>query len=594
MVKGLGYALEAIIAMLTLVIFSFGALQIADFEQDWTQYQREIAAQDMAYSLETSGHTSNFISRGETGSIQTAMTTISDRGMEVSGLVSEIPVTELNIGFFTNSDRFSENLQQASSGSCAGDLDEIQAFSSDPILESSGNLKDKYDVTLYFGNTNATGNARPGYDTLWVDNGTKCQFGADEGPFYIEDMFYWGDNNTIEESDYHDFKGISESSMEAYFYNGTQPVRIIDAGSPGPNNISTNLEVDMVDESHLRSETYDITVFRERDSLSFIDSNSDLMEDLLQKGSMMMLMDLEQGDIESNDFLSKTGVAWVDTGFRNGYSGGLTSASFSSEPDSVEVETFYTGLQGNDDFELTPPGEVISNTSSDLSPSRTIYSNQQRYDYYSFQSNSTSMSPSGSDPVVPETYCGDISYTNPRPNVQHDLTEGTVNFPNYGDVDIKSVKLGQTETFCENQIERAIIFDFEEKLYLNGESVEIGGIEYIVDSNVDINQEAACDDWGDCANFIPSKAGSNDFVELMITRERFKDINNGQRFALGGYQGEYNLDQRKAMMSTIFWLSGDERRFEGQEDPEDVSSLSIGDIEGPAYMPYSLYLRWSQ
>ena len=600
MVKGLGYALEAIVAMLTLVIFSFGALQIADFEQDWTQYQREVAAQDLAYSLETSGHTSNFVSRGETGSIQTAMTTVSDRDLEVSGLISEIPVTELNIGFYTGSDeRYTENLQAASSGSCAGELGELEAFSSDPILETDGGLESTYGVTLYFGNTNATGNARPGYDALWVDNGTSCQFGADEGPYYIDEIFYWGDSGTGDPSNYFDFKDVMGSS-NAEFYEATQPVEILNQGSPGPNDIRTDLRPDMVDENDLRSNSYDMTVFREDsaspdDSLDFLNDNSNLAEDLIKESPMLLLMSLQsESDITGNNFLSKTGIAWIGTGYKDGYGGGLADASFSSESESIDVETFYNGLDGDTNFRLRPPGQAISNKSGDLSPARTIYSNQERYDYSSLQQNDTSMSPSGSDPVVPDTYCGDISYTNPRPNDQHDLTEGTINFPNYGNVNIQSVKLGQSESFCEDQIERGIIFGFEDKLYLNGETVEIGGIEYIVDANVDITQEPNCDDWGECANFIPSNADSNDFVELMITRQRLQDIENTERFALGGYQASYNQDQRKALMSTIFWLSGDARSFEGREDPQGVESLSIGNIEGPAYMPYSIYMRWSQ
>ena len=604
MVKGLGYALEAIIAMLTLVIFSFGALQIADFEQDWTQYQREVAAQDMAYSLETSGHTSNFVSRGETGSIQTAMTTISDRGMEVSGLISEVPVTELTIGFYADKpdERETVNIDTATDpgDSCEGDLGELEAFSSDPILETDGGLESTYGVTLYFGNTNATGNARPGYDTLWVDNGTSCQFGNDEGPYYLDEIFYWGDDNTPAQSDYLDFKRIDSTSSEAEFYEATQPVEILNQGAPGPNDIKTDLKPDMVDENDLRDNSYDMTVFMGSssgpgDSLDFLDYNSGLAQDLIKESPMLLLMDLQsENDVNNNDFLSKTGIAWLGTGYKDGYSGNPAQAAFSSESESVDVETFYNGLEGETNFQLSPPGQAISNKSDDVSPARTIYSNQERYDYSSLQQNDTSMSSSSTDPVVPETYCGDISYTNPRPNDQHDLSEGSINFPNHGNVNIKSVKLGQTESFCENQIERGIIFDFDNRLYLNGETVKIGGIEYIVDANVDITQESNCDDWGDCANFIPSNADSNDFVELMITRERLQDIENTERFALGGYQSNYNQDQRKALMSTIFWLSGDERGFEGREDPEGVDSLSIGNIEGPSYMPYSLYMRWSQ
>ena len=600
--KGLGYALEAMVALLTLILFSLGALQIADFEQDWGEYQREVAAQDLTYSLETSGHTSNFISRGETGSIQTAMTTISDRSMEVSGLVSEIPVTELSIGFYTLGDD-TEEVDVTTLNSCdADEISELQDFSSDDILETDGGLEDEdeYNVTLFFGNTNAAGSTpRAGYDTLWVDNGTNCQFAAEDGPFYLDEIFYWGDDDTPEDSNYYDFKSIDadeSSGGTADFYRATQAVNIIEAGSPGPNDIRTNIRPDMVDRDGLDSESFDITVFTEMEALGFMNDNEDLMIDLINEGSMMVLANPgSETDITDNDFLSRTGISWMGTGFSDSYSGDEADAAFSDEPHSIEVDTFYTGMEGNSNFEMTPPGQAVSNKSDDLSPSRTIYSLSETYDTVQWQSNDMSMNSideSSTSLYVPDDYCTNYNYDEESPG-EEDLTEGTVNFPNEGDVDILSVKLGQSDDFCDDQIERGIVFEFEDDLYLNGERVEIGGIEYIIDSNVDVNNEDECDFWGECANFIPSITNSDDNVELMITRERMQDIEGAERFAMSGYQETYTDDQRTALMSTIFWLAGDERSFEGEDDPENVDSLSIGNIEGPAYMPYSLYMRWS-
>ncbi len=601
MVKGLGYAIEAIIAMLTILIFSLGAIQISEPEQDWSSYQREVSAHDLTYSMEKTGHTESFVSRAETGSLQTAMTTVSDRDMEISGLVSEIPISEIGIGFYTlSNDTYTESLTTANA-ECSGDLNEIQDFSSSPIIRTDGSSGQEalHGVTLYFGNISS----RPGYDALWVDNGTECQFGPEDGPFDTDEVFFWGDKDTPASSDHYDFKNInwdsSSSTGSAEFYNATQPVRIANSLSPGPNDIRTDITIDMVNTSNLESEDYNIVVFRERQVLAGVADDFSLMKDLIQEGSIMFLMDLQdRNDITDNEFLSNVGIEWIDLNYKNSYSGGLADATFSSEPDSVTVNTYYTGLRGSSNFQLSPPGKVISNTSSDLRPSRTIYSNTQRYDALEWQRNDTDMSeysnPS-SEPDRPQSQC----YSNYDSSTEYPLSSGTINFPENQDIGILSAKLGRNSQACNNLIERGIKFDFnddgdyESDLYLNGENIEINGIDYFIEANVDPSTHSNCDYWGECVNFIPTISENDDFVELMVTRDRFKNL-TGNRFAMTGYQDGYSTDQRKALASTIFWLAGSEQNFEGEESPANVDSQSFGSVQGPSYLPYSLYLRWSE
>lgn len=604
MVKGLGYALEAIVAMLTILIFSLGALQISGPEQDWSSYQREVAAHDLTYSMEATGHTESFLKRGETGSLQTAMTTISDRDMEVSGLLSQLPVNELSIGYYTlTGNREIQDLSTVDSGDpCDGDLDELQDFSSDPIIksEASSDPHSEHSITVYFGNTNSTSSSlRPGYDALWVDNGTQCQFGADEGPYYLDEIFFWGDKDTTSRNDYYDFKSINwdGSTGSAEFYNATQAVNLTDSMTPGPNDIKTDISMDLVDSSTLDSEDFDITIFRERQALTEVVSDYDLMSDLIEEGSVMFMMDLQQSDISNYEFLERTGVSWIDLNYQGGYSGGDADAAFSSESDSIKVETYYTGLEGSDNFQLNPPGKVISNTTDDLRPSRTIYSNAARYDSSDWQRNDTDMAsiaPS-SEPDRPESQC----YSNYDASSEYPLSEGTITFPNSNQVGIISAKLGSNSQACNNLIERGLKFDFnddgdyESDLYLNGENVEISGVQYFIEANIDPATHSNCGYWGECVNFIPSIQDSGDFVELMVTRDRFQNM-SGNRFALTGYQDQYSEDQDKALASTMFWLAQGEQSFEGTSDPGNVDSRSFGSVDGPAYLPYSVYLRWSE
>ncbi len=601
MVKGLGYALEAIVAMLTIILFSLGALQISGPEQDWSNYQREVAAHDLTYSMEATGHTEAFMKRGETGSLQTAMTTISDRNMEVSGLISQLPVNEVSIGYYTlNSDRESQDLTTTGADCSDDDLQEIQDFSSDPIIRTDGALEDEHDVTLYFGNTNSTDSTvRPGYDALWVDNGTQCQFAAEDGPYYLDQIFFWGDEDTADRNDYYEFKSINwdGSSGSSEFYNATQPVSLTDSMSPGPNQLNTDITMNMVNESDLESETFDISVFREREALNEVINDYGLMEELIQEGSVMFMMDLQENDISNNQFLDNTGISWIDLGYQDGYSGGLADASFSSESDSIKLDTYYTGLEGSDDFTLSPPGKVISNTSDDLRPSKAIYSNDERYDSSEWERENTDLTnitDPFDEPDRPESECYDNHGSDEYP-----LSEGEITFPDGTNVGILSAKLGQNDDACENLIERGLKFDFnddgdyESDLYLNGETVVIGGVEFFIEANVDPGSNPDCDYWGECVNFIPSISGSGDFVELMVTRDRFQDM-NGNRFAMTGYQNQYNEDQRKAIGSTMFWLAQDEQSFEGDEDPGNIDSRSFGSVEGPAYLTYDLYMRWSE
>lgn len=258
MVKGLGYALEAMMASVIIFLFIFGTVEVTSPDQDWNDYQRELAAQDLTYSMKASGKLTSFLKRGETGTLQTAFSEISDRDMETSGAVSNLPISHADIGYFTVPDkRENQSITQVDSNDrCYNDLQELERFAnaSDPIYRTENSeLEDEHGVRLYFANTNPTGvedvEASSGYDTLWVDKGEKeCQFSSEDGPFYLDQIFYWGNQSSGDPSDFYEFNEIdAENSEEATFYQATQAYNISQTFQDEVNGIRTSTSLDMVD-----------------------------------------------------------------------------------------------------------------------------------------------------------------------------------------------------------------------------------------------------------------------------------------------------------------------------------------------------------
>lgn len=211
--KGLGYSIEVIAAIFVLLTFAAGSFSVPP-NQDWRDYQRQIAAQDLTYTLENTGHLPSFLEHADTGSIQTAMTTISDRDMAVSGTVHNLPILESRIGFNTlPKRRFYQPLKSISGDRCEGDVEEIAPKSEYQVMTSdpSGALESSHGVRLYFADTDpkVSGgwDGSRNYDSVWVDNGTQCQFGAAEGPYYLDQFFFWGNGSAAGGTYSTDFEG---------------------------------------------------------------------------------------------------------------------------------------------------------------------------------------------------------------------------------------------------------------------------------------------------------------------------------------------------------------------------------------------------
>jgi len=607
MVKGLGYSLEAMMAVIMILLFSLGVLQISSPDQDWSEYQRQVAAQDLTYSMQASGKLENFVKRGELGAFQDSVTTVSDRNMEVSGAVSDLPLYEFAIGYFTRpQNRSQEDLVEVSSGDrCYDDLEELEGFvddpSADPIYRTERSSNDdlahssNYNVTLYFANTDPTGLDSPsvddGYDTLWVDNSTSCQFSNSEGPFYLNQMFYWGDKNTGADEDFFDFKSIdidqSAGQGEAEFYLATQAYNVKSMLENGVNGVRTEISLDAVDFSEIDSENHNALIFAERESLNQINQpgNLDILEDHMVSGTALMLMNPIESDMQTG-ILNQANFDWIDAGYKGGYSGGLTNATFSSDRDSMDLETLYTGLEGEQSsLNLRPPGKIVSNSSRKLESGNTLYSPVDEYNFSDWNrlvTDSDQVDPSDVD-GEPDSDCYSSS---------SGLTRMEANFPDTSGVKFLNAEVGD----CNGN--RALKFDFdddlvyESKVYLNGESFIVGGREYFININGACPSDPSASQDGECVQFI---ANGRELVELMPHTRSFDSFpDSAGRMALLGYENQYNEEQTKLIAASLHWLASEDYGFEGFEDSYDVDTSAFGSVDEEIYMPYTINLRWSQ
>lgn len=576
--KGLGYAIESMMAIVIILGFALGAVQVSSPDQDWSDYQRHIAAQDITYSMQSSGKLENFIERGEMGSFQDTATTISERDMEVSGAVSNLPLYELSVGYFTiPENRFDdENIVEAGETCDDDDLSELyESVDDGEVYRTDGGLEDEYETRLYLANTNPTGLEfdTTGYDTLWVDNGTECQFADEDGPFHLNDIFYWGDDENNSPGDHFDFKNADAGSGDAVFYNATQAKNIKTTLKEGVNEINTEVSLNVVDFNEIESESHQILIFSERESLDIIDSNRDTVESHMVDGSMLLLMNPEQGDM-TTDIISSLNFEWIDASYEdNNYDGGSTDAIFSQERDSINLETLYRAQDSDEadlnDLQLRPPGKIVSNSSSRIESGRTLYSPSQIYDFSEWSFTEDNMNYEGSHTDDP----GDCD----------DVYSGTANLEG-SDVDFINAAVGSS---CDNY---ALVFDFEgdgnydSEVHLNGERVKQNNIEYAIDLY-------SCGNEGECATFY---AIGQDNVELFPNTRTFDWVSGEARVGMLGYQDSYNEEQTKLISSVIHWLTEGDHTFEGLEDPSEVDTSAKGSVYNEVYMPYKINLRWSE
>jgi hypothetical protein len=596
--KGIGYAIESLIAVATVLIFIFGVLNVPE-GQDWSSFRRGVTADDLTYAVQDSDYLNHALREGEIGSVQTAFSTISETNVEISGLVSNLPINENRVAFYTKPSRRHILAVEDVDGGCEGDLEEITGDSEEPPLRVNGSeLGPPYSgETLYFGDLdpNQVGNnGLTDYDTIWVDNRTDCQFANDEGRYYIDEFIKWGPHNF-------DVERINASESEVELFNSTQAVRFRDVLNRPVNNIDAFTTVDAVNFTEVRKADYNVLVLRTDEAVEDVTGSERLtVEQHLEDGSIMVMADLNSDNFDDGDLMSDAGFRYADVSFRDPYSGGPVSGDFTSEPASQDIESYFLGFEGVEGSISLEAPKVISNGGETIQSTGSILDSTEDYNYSEWNNGTTSMSDVDPEDVEgePESACySDGSESS-------NLTQGTLNFPDGEDadsaeesIDFLNAELGTSPSYCATNNTRAVMVDVDddgeytdpdEGPFLNNGRVEIADRPYAVRIRfASIN--FGCDE-GDCLDFI--YVGDR-HVELIPYRINLREV-GGERIALASYESFYGEEDRKVLSSTIHWLRGDQLAFTGRTEPGSISTSTYSGISNETYIPYEANLRWSR
>ncbi len=594
--KGVGYIIEAVIATITLFVFVVGNTGSPQ-TQDWSSFEKELAGNDLAYTLKNTGDVEKFLKRQETGSLQTAVKSISSGSLETSGTINNLPITDISVGVnAVDSEQHTAEIRDLeSSDECSGDLEEIE--SEQPIKRITDSRSSQHDGTvLYFGDTDPqiSGgfNGEEDYDTMYVDNGTRCQFSSSEGPIYIDEFFKW---NTSTREIYYDFKNVSGNTNEVEYYNATQAVKIQRTLDKSLNGIDTSNLVDTFDLTGDDINVYDLLVLRRNEevqNLNNVQSDAEKVENFLRRGSVLFLTNLSETDVKNSgttDFMKNTGLKWVNLSRDT-----TGSPRFTESTASSNTETYFQGLNGQiEEIELPPGGNISSSNGDTWMDEKPLIEETGTYNSDTWNATSYSMSPV--EPSVfsglPESACITDENSESRNLTQDDFTfvQNTDSSITYN---VVNIEVGSDLTHCENYDTRALMIDRDndddfsedrEGPFLNGETVIVEDRRYVVR----IKPSSGSREEGEAAelSFI-----ENNNIELVNYRTSFEDF-NGQRMARMAYKESYNSDERKLITSILYWLSEDSRQF-GSGNEVSGSTTVHGSITENTYMPYKLSLRW--
>ncbi|MFB6209418.1 MAG: hypothetical protein ABEJ56_04775 [Candidatus Nanohaloarchaea archaeon] len=607
--KGVGYIIEVMASLLVLFIFVIGNVPEPPAD-DLKTLKKKATSQDLTITLKKSGDLEYFLSNGGTGSLETTAETMTRSEIDVSGTVSNLPIEETIVGFHVldqGDRRRNISLTDASTTgdhcSDTGDLEEINSDS--PILTNISRL-DSNEPPVYVADTNPdVRNDTAKYDTVYVDNGTRCQFSSEEGPYYIEDFFRLADGS----GDHYDIKNIySDSELE--IYKATQVIDIGEQLKSRVNGIDPEVETDTVAAEKEDLVEYDTLVFRERESvLRMMDPNAELNSTDIRRfmdreGKVMILAELRKQDFYTggsldNNFITKTGMKWVDISHSP-----VSGANFTDNRFSKEAEAYFSGYYGSEQEKNQAleslsinPGGKISSSNSPMFKKKPPMVRSESGVYQNSEFNATNYTMDKVDiesqaKGFPKTECVETPEFNTT-----NLTRGRFNFYDYRDdqnVEYKVIntELGDSDSFCKNNNVRAANIDLNgngwfndsgEGPYLENESLKVEGRNYSI--------------------HFPGKPGSlkngtklefnytgEESVELVNYRTSVEGIEGG-RLVRMNYENSYSQDERRLIAAMLHWVSDENKKF-GERKGSGVSTETVGGIAGKSFIPYRLSMRW--
>ena len=335
MSKGLGQSLDAFVGLLVVMIFGIGSFTVPA-GQNWNDYQTDIATQDLTSSLKQSGHLEQFMRESNLGSLRTAVYEISDRNYFMAGTVENLPFS-MEVGFYTPpSQRYETDLVSVESGDRCYDTTDINSLDSQSEANlvrteyDNFNLEDETDSRLYLLDTDPsiTGayNGQLDFDTVYIDRNGNCNIGQDDGPFYIDETFLWGNPSTSDPEYMMEFKSSSvrpSDTTETYVGNMTthevpQIERFKDSFEQDIMGISSDVTMDSLTmDSDFRD--YDVIVFRDRGNLNLIESRKQKVLNYAENGNLLFLMNPRDVDLnEEEDILRQLGFMEAGLEFGSG------------------------------------------------------------------------------------------------------------------------------------------------------------------------------------------------------------------------------------------------------------------------------------
>ncbi|MBC5792473.1 MAG: hypothetical protein H8Z69_00375 [Nanohaloarchaea archaeon] len=583
--KGVGYIIEAMLAIITLFIFALGNTA-PEPSQNWSNFQIETTANDLGQTLKITGDMQSFMKRDDTESLQYAVEELSSEQLKVSGTVENLPLKESTIGFNTSSNVPGSqpfDLERVENGDqCSDDLEEIET--KEPILRTVQENSGKYGERIYVADTDpdVTGgfDNTLDYDSLWIDNQSTCQFSTSEGPYYLDEIFEW--TGPTDRS--FDIKKLDQNQM--VLHRADIPTDIREVLAEDVNGIRTTQRVDTT-KLNTDLSIYDVLVFS-RESEDYLNNYRSKLKDYLENGGrIMLLMDIERSELNTG-FLDDSGLKWIDMSKEKN----VDSALFTGSRNSEKIETYFKGLEGDtSQISLRTGGKVVASNSGTMFDQKQLMTSSDRiYDTDDWNATNWNMQPANpqTNPGHPESACYSTG--------SDAFTEGTFEFPLHqqpGTVsyNVINTEMGNSVTVCNEENARALSIDFDrdgdygderEGPYLNGETLEVENKSY----RAFFPDTQSLED-GDVAMFDFMPEGK---AELINYRTSFED-QNGQLVRID-YQN-YDEADYKLISSLIYWLEGHNKQF-GSEKSSSIGTKVVGGISDTTYIPYKVSLRWTR
>lgn len=570
--KGVGYSIEAILSAVILFTFAFGAVTPPQ-AQEFSQFQDEVAARDLTHMIKITGDLNKLLSNSNTGGIRSEISSVSAKNLGVSGTLKNLPVDETRIGFHTMpSETHTNNTELIQSGDrCEGDLTSLDARSEEPIIRAdiSQELVDRHTAYVYFGDSDplvpSGYNGQQDYDTLWVDNGTRCVFPPSAGPYNINDIFLWG-NTSDSDSRYYEFKNINVSENEFTVYEADNAFDVRETMESELNGIDTDTLVNTVNFSSPDIYEYDIMVFQENETINRFNPYNNLVDEIASNTSMLFMMNMTQADAQ-NDFIRDVGFKWTPMTYS---SISDYRATFSAYGNSDNIESYFLGMGGDPrDISLKPGGQIISNQgSTEASRDDLLYARNVRY--------SSNQLDGEKDPSSSWS-----STSGPFSSCNNREADFSIPGPDYSSrtVPVKNIYVNSSCGLHALKLDVDGSSGYEVGPVLTDEIVEVFGRRY--SPSISGPNDATLE-------FVGSKK-----VELVNHREGLNNI-SGEKAARIAYESSYEEDDLKMIASTIYWLREDTSTFEATDEGSYVSTKLVGGIQNQIFLPYRLDLRWSR